>query len=182
MSFTPSFKKKSPLQIVSVQTKTMLNSRLCSHSPRAQTFLLTPLLFLSCFWYAHFFSPHRKPHLFFFFFGFCFLLWAQGQRWISFWHRRTSESKQRARSLAYRWWGARGLTTAESLASARLRSTLVEVLRQHIRTASMCKVMIAFCLLQVIISTERSCIAGPHCYRWAETGDLFKLVMRLEQI
>lgn len=66
------------------------NSRLCSHTPRAQTFHLP--LFLSCFCYAPFFFPPQTTFS-------CFLFWALGQRWI-FCHRRTSEGKQGARSLA----------------------------------------------------------------------------------
>lgn len=48
----------------------------------------------------------------------------------------------------------------------------------HTRS-SVCEVMTAFCLLQVIISTARSCYTRPCCYRWAWTGDLFKLATRL---
>lgn len=80
--------------------------------------------------------------------------------------------------------GSRRFNTVVSkqLGSVRLHGSLVEVLCQHIHAASVCKVMTAFCLLQVIISTVRSYYTRPRCYWWTQTGDLFKLVMRLVQL
>lgn len=87
----PALSQKSPLQIVSVEPKDNETADLSAHTPRGLQLFFSPPMSLSSFCCAHFFHPHHKPY--FFLVLFCFLLWALGQRWISFCHRRTSEGR-----------------------------------------------------------------------------------------
>lgn len=99
------------------------NTRLCSHTPRAHSFLLPP-----CFSSVFVMLFSTTGHFFFS----TFLALVSLRSLLDFYlsQRDLQRGKQGFRSLAQVMGGARGLTAG--LCTVRLGSSLVEVLCQHV--------------------------------------------------
>lgn len=146
-------------QISSTGLPVRWNTRLHSHTPRAHTFLPPPpfsLVFVMLLFFL-------QQTTFFLLSFVCLRSLLDFSLFLSV-IKGPQRGKQGVQVINLGDGEPEVYQRTERLGSVRLHSSLVEILRQHIHTASVCKVMTAFCLLQVIISTVQSCYTRPCCY------------------